>query len=54
MKRVVSLLLAMLVLFTILTVPVKATDQTPTEENASTNLVFTPITTEEARASGSS
>lgn len=47
-KTVVLLLVIILVLFTILISPVKATETTPTEENTSANLTFTPIATEES------
>lgn len=45
-KTVILLIIAMVVLFTILVVPVKATETTP-EENTSANIVFTPETTED-------
>lgn len=47
-KTVVLLLITILVLFTILIVPVRATETTPTEENTSANLTFTPVVTEES------
>lgn len=46
-KTAILLLIVILALSTILVIPVKATEQTTIEANTSTNLVFTPVTTEE-------
>ncbi len=46
-KTVILLMIAIFVLFSILVAPVKATENTPPEENTSANIVFTPETTEE-------